>query len=131
MPFKDPIPPERLDEENIEYDSLRPTPGRTHCHRSININFICPECGGQFSSWEVFNNDERRCPFCHIRAGEFGDDNNNDDNDQNELEEQLQSLQEENKALQAEIEQKEQELQDAEETIEKLENVIGEIDDKL
>lgn len=80
-----------------------------------NFNYQCPACGGKFRSWDHDNpavatsaNDtgEKRCPFCHVKAGYFGEHS---------------ELREENRRLREELEEAEQQIENLQEALEEVE----------
>lgn len=66
-------------------------------NKTVNLNYECPECGGRFNSWDSGlprDDYDKRCPFCHVPAGEFGDDDREELREENErLKEQIEELQ--------------------------------------
>ena len=86
--------------------------------QETSFRFQCPQCGGKFRSWAHDNpatatstedTGKKRCPFCHVTAGEFGESND---------------LKEENERLR-------EELAEAETQIEQLQEALEQVQEKF
>ena len=80
-----------------------------------SFNYQCPQCGGKFRSWSHDNpavatspedTGDKRCPFCHVKAGDFGDHSN---------------LRKENERLRKELEEAERQIENLQEALEEIE----------
>lgn len=84
------------------------------------LSYRCPHCGGMFS---YFDNDgvdgPGRCPFCHVEAGEFGEEEAIDTNDDD-----IEALEEENDRLREELDRAEDRIDQLTEALEEVEEMI-------
>ena len=104
-----------MDEEEpiVEEPTTTPTTRTTG-----NFNYYCPSCGGMFGSWDhdipevatsADDTGQKRCPFCHTVAGEFGEEYD---------------LAEENERLRTDLEAAEEQIVQLQEALEEVSNAI-------
>ena len=109
--------------DGINDVDVSPQSGFRNTERSrtmeVSLSYKCPICGGMF---RYFDNDgvggPKRCPFCHVEAGEFGEDDTDDGGEKTE------SIEEENDRLR-------EELQRAEDRIDQLTEALEEVEEMM
>jgi DNA-directed RNA polymerase subunit RPC12/RpoP len=85
----------------------------------VNLSYKCPICGGMFRYFDTDNDNEtKRCPFCHVEAGSFGEDNTGTGD------EEMESIEEENDRLREELDRAEDRIDQLTEALEEIEEMM-------